>query len=80
MGVKQRFSDIPDSGEILVGKKKVMWYDLYKFTEEQEEKWRGWAIEELRKTHIEKEAKEWLMFIDLVYGFVLDLKKKGTLF
>lgn len=80
LGIQKEFSGIPESGEVLVGKKKLPWYEVYKFTEAQEEEWRTWARDELQKVYDNKEAERWLMFIELVYGFVRDLKKKGELF
>jgi len=80
-----KFSDIPDSGVVTYkdGKKekKDYWYNVYKFTEEQEEEWKEWALEELRKICIDEDgAQEVFRNIDLCYGFVRRYKRKGELF
>jgi hypothetical protein len=85
LGEKIRFEDIPDDGLVtyVVGKKekKDYWYNVYKFTEEQEEKWQNWAKKELRKVcadeiHLAEVFRE----LDLLYGFVRRYTREGELF
>ena len=81
LGVKVRFDDIPDDGLVEVGKKKKEWYNVYKFTEEQEEEWKKWAQEEIAKVIEDKEkARKLLMKYELLYGLVRIYKKSGELF
>lgn len=81
LGEKTRFSDIPDDGVVQNGKKKDYWYNVYKFTEEQESTWKQWALDELREVCSDDvEALEVLREIELLYGFVLRYTKKGELF
>lgn len=82
LGLNKTFAEIPDSGMVDVGKKKEKWYNVYKFTEEQEKQWKEWALAELRKIHSdEKEIQGVFRELDLVYGFVRDYtKRKGELF
>ena len=65
-----------------VGKKKEKWYNVYKFTEEQEKQWKEWALKELKKVHSdEKEVEAVFRELDLIYGFIRDYgKEKGELF
>ena len=76
LGLDMKFEDIPEDELIDIGKgKKRLWYNHFKFTEEQEEEWRKWYRGFNNKRLSEKE----LMFIELRYGFVLDYsKKKGS--
>lgn len=76
LGVKMKFSDIPESG-LVDGKK---WYNVYKFTEEQELKWKEWALKELEEECDEKQAKEIFRELDMIYGFIRRYPKKGELF
>jgi len=81
LGEKMRFSDIPDNGLVQNGKKKDEWYKVYKFTEDQYEGWKKFAIEELRTvcaddTHVEEVFRG----LDMLYGFVIRYTKKGQLF
>lgn len=84
LGVKMKFSEIPEHGVVtyMDGKKekKDYWYNVYKFTEEQEEEWRKWAREEISKEWIEEEAERVFRHMDLCYGFVIRYKRKGELF
>lgn len=82
LGIKMRFSDIPEDGLVESGKKKKdYWYNVYKFTEEQEKEWRDWALEELRKAcSDDKRVMEVFREVDMHYGFVIRYKKKGELF
>lgn len=86
LGVKIRFSDIPDSGVVSYtdGKKekKDYWYNVYKFTEKQEKEWKEWAREELRRNFCadEEHLNRVFMNLELRYGFVIRYKKEGELF
>lgn len=85
IGEKMKFSDIPDNGVVTykVGKKEKTdyWYNVYKFTEAQEEQWRNWALAELRKLCSEEEVvKNIFREFELLYGFVTRYTKKGMLF
>ena len=73
IGVDMKFADIPENDLIEVEKKKVLWYEHFKFTEEQESEWRDW----IEKNNRGRLSPNELMFIELRYGFVLDYKKKG---
>lgn len=73
-----RIGDIPEDGMVLVNKKKVWWHNVYRFTEEQEKKWRKWAWE-LCKKNFSNPEKE-MRYIELRWGFALVLKKEGELF
>lgn len=80
IGEKIKFKDIPDSGVITIPKKKTgdYWYNLFKFTEEQEKEWRQWALKELSK--ITDKPEYALRSLELKYGFSIRYKKKGELF
>ena len=81
LGVNIKFANIPDSGLVQSGKKMDYWYNVYKFTEEQEQKWKEWAIVELKKLDYEEEkVKDILMYLELRYGLVIRYTKKGELF
>lgn len=85
LGVDVKFADIPDSGVVTYkeGKKekKDYWYNVYKFTEEQEVEWREWALAELRKTWSDKGAVENVFReFEMLYGFTVRYKKEGELF
>lgn len=85
LGEKMTFSEIPEDGIVtyMVGKKekKDYWYNVYKFTEEQEKQWQEWAKKQLKKVcadevHLAEVFRE----LDLLYGFVRRYKKEGELF
>lgn len=85
LGMKIKFSDIPDNGVVTYkdGKKekKDYWYNVYKFTEEQEKQWRDWALAELRKICSEEEVtRSVFRELELLYGFSIRYIKKGELF
>lgn len=85
LSLQMRFEDIPESGIVsyIAGKKekKDYWYNIYKFTEEQESKWQKWARAELRKIFPdEKTADKLFLELDMAYGFVRRYPKKGELF
>lgn len=74
IGEKITFDDIPEDGQVTVGKKKKLWYDVYKFTEEQEEEWREWCKVEMMKHPLAVDGYT----LEMVYGFVRKLdKEKG---
>jgi len=78
IGVKVLFKDIPKEG-IKVKKKKVMWYDYYKFeTENEYLKWKEWAKNRLKENNIENKFDE----IDMLYGlsYKWEETKRGQLF
>ncbi len=79
-GLKVKFENIPDSGEVDVAGKKWKWYNLYKLTEEEEEKWREWAVEEMEKVMDKDKVDKLLRKYELLYGLVRKYKKKGELF
>lgn len=83
--MKVRFKDIPEDGLVtyVVGKKerKEKWYNVYKFTQKQEEEWEKWALAELRRTcEDERKAQELFLRLILLYGFVVRYKKEEELF
>jgi len=85
IGTQVRFEDIPEHGIVTYkdGKKdkKDYWYNIYKFTEEQEKEWKEWAVKELRKMcEDEKVVKEAFRQLEMLYGFVIRYTKKGELF
>jgi len=80
IGETQTFEKIPDSGIVVIGKKKDYWYNIYKFTEEQEKEWKEWVLKELEEEYPSDEATKKLQDIELKYGFVIRYKKKGELF
>lgn len=72
IGVTFRLADIPEDQMILVGKKKVAWYDYYKFdTCEQYEEWKKFIVDALRGNM--KEAN----MIDFQFGMVYKYKKES---
>lgn len=78
IGVKVLFKNIPKEG-IKVKKKKVMWYDYYKFeTETEYLKWKEWAKNRLKENNIENKFDE----IDMLYGlsYKWEETKRGQLF
>jgi hypothetical protein len=80
IGEKMTFEELPESGEIEVKGKKMMWYNHYKWESmEQYEKWKEWAWSKLE--HLgETMGKRVLTYIDFRYGLIVRLKKEGTLF
>lgn len=81
IGETMTFEKIPESGLLPVGKKKDYWYNIYKFTEEQEKEWKDWALKELKKHYtVDEEAEAKLRDLELRYGFIIRYKKKGELF
>ncbi len=80
IGEKITIASLPEDGLIEVGKKKIMWYQHYKFDSlEQYEQWRSWAEQELSSKLI-KWKKE-LDFADMIYGMSYKIPKtqKGQL-
>lgn len=84
LGINMRFADIPEHGVVTYkeGKKdkKDYWYNVYKFTEEQEEEWRAWALEEVKKIVDKEDVDSIFKEVDMRYGFVRRYTKKGELF
>jgi disulfide oxidoreductase YuzD len=76
LNIGMRFSDIPEDGVIEVGGKRDYWYNIHKFTAEQEQEWMEWAYEELKR----KAAEEDFEYMNLRYGIVRRYKKEGELF
>lgn len=66
------FKDIPEGGEIIIGKKKKMWYDVYQYkNEEQYLQWKIWALEELEKgQHSDK-----FDTLDMIWGLHIAFPK-----
>ena len=80
IGEKIRFEDLPQDGLIIVNKKKVYWYDHYKWDNmEQYIEWKSWAREQLLILG-EKNTQYVLDYADLRYGLNVRLKKEGSLF
>jgi hypothetical protein len=77
LGLKMKFSDLPEDGIVQNGKKKDHWYNVYKFTEEQETEWREWAWERLKGL---ENANYWMIYAELRYGFAVRYTRKGELF
>lgn len=69
IGEKLKYKDIPEDGLIEINKKKIRWWEYYKFENKQQyEEWKLWALGELRKENIENQFD----VIDMTYG--LDYK------
>jgi hypothetical protein len=66
IGEKIRFEDIPDDELITVGRKKIYWYNHFKFTEEQEKEWVKWMRNTIKGTSLHNRGD----FIELRYGFI----------
>jgi hypothetical protein len=77
LGLKIKFSDLPEDGIVQNGKRKDNWYDVYKFTEEQEAEWRKWAWDQVKGM---KDMDYWMTYAELRYGFVVRYTRKGELF
>lgn len=73
IGKEISFTDIPEDEMIIVGKKKIKWYNLYFFTEEQEKEWREWCKEQAKESLYPID----LFMIDMVYGFRRNYKGGG---
>lgn len=67
-----RFSDIPKDGLVAVGKKKDYWYNVYKFSEEQEVEWEKWCMEELKNVY--KNPYKIFAELNILYGFIRKYK------
>lgn len=76
LGVPLRFKGIPEDQMVMVGKKKDYWYNLYRFTEEQEKEWMKWAEAELKK----KGREKYFYLLNMTYGLPIKYKKEGELF
>lgn len=75
IGEKIRFRDIPEDGNILIGKKKVRWYEGYLFKDEiQYEEWKAWMKQELEKFN----CGHYLNDIDMIYGLNYRLIPENT--
>lgn len=75
IGLDIKFENVQEY--ITVNKKKVIWYEHYLFDNvEQYEKWKSWAIKEMKKMELEDE----FMKLDLIYGLNFKIKKEGQLF
>lgn len=79
IGEKVRFEDIPDDGIVTIDGKKKKWYDVYKFTEDEEKEWREWSMKKLGILGQEN-ARKIMDYAELRYGFCIRYKKKGELF
>jgi len=85
LGLKMTFADIPESGVVTYteGKKekKDYWYNVYKFTPEQEQHWVNWALNELLKSiGDEGEVEKLFLEVNLRYGFPVRYTKQKELF
>ena len=80
IGEKMTFEELPESGIIEVGGKKVEWYNHYKWDSmEQYEEWKKWAAKELE--YLGPSVANYLLtYADLRYGFIVRYKKEGLLF
>lgn len=77
IGESIKYKDIPDTGEIVIGKKKMMWYHYYKFpTREMYEKWRKWAHEELELLDRGKEIDEFDGIFGMNWDWTKEFKEK----
>lgn len=75
IGLDIKFVDVKE--EISVKKKKIPWYKHYLFeNEEQYEKWKKWAIQEMEKMDLADQFVK----LDLIYGLNIKIKKEGQLF
>jgi len=80
IGEKMTFQELPEDGIIEVGGKKKEWYNHYKWESiEQYQEWRKWAGEKLKSLG-ESAATYLLNYADFRYGFIIRIKKEGTLF
>lgn len=80
IGEKMTFEELPQDGVLTVGKKKMNWYEHYKWDSmEQYEEWRKWARNEM-KILGEKASESALNYADFRYGFTVRYKKEGELF
>lgn len=73
IGEKITFADIPADGIVEVGKKKKNWWEVYHFTEEQENEWKKWVEKEIEGNYLEDTQ---LLYIEMRYGFTRDYSKK----
>ena len=82
IGIPMKFSDIPEDGIVSYkeGKKekKDHWFNVYKFTSDQETEWKKWALSELSKKF--NNAEDILREIEMRYGFSIRYKKERELF
>lgn len=70
IGADVKFETLEE--QILVGKKKVMWYDYYKFeNKEQYQKWKEWALKELEKSIVKENFDK----IDMLWGLCYKWKE-----
>jgi hypothetical protein len=78
IGEKFRYKDIPPDLMIEVGKKKMYWFEYYKFRDEaQWQEWRDWARDYMIKDGILNHESV-LNDLDLVYGMLYKIpKEKG---
>lgn len=71
-GEKETIDDVGEDGMVRVNGKKVWWHNRFKLTKEEEDEWRMWAEEELKKEKLmDREMKEVMDYIELRYGFPL---------
>ena len=73
LGLQIRCKSIPEDGIITVGKKKDYWYNIYRFTEEEDKEWTEWCKSELAKIN---NGMKWYQHLSLVYGLPLSYKKE----
>lgn len=72
IGENITFEDLSETGEIEIGKNKIMWYDYYKFpSKEKYEEWKKWAKEKI----IEYDCTEKFDTIDMLYGLHYKIDK-----
>lgn len=77
IGESFRYKDITEDGLITVGKKKILWYEYYKFRDEaQYLEWRQWAWRVLQRSM--PDPKRRLDRIDFEFGLTYKIpKEKG---
>jgi hypothetical protein len=87
IGEKVTLEDIDkDQGGMVTLKngKRGVWYEHYKFKdEEQYLLWRHWAIEEIKKALYFEDTEQYINYLDLRYGMIYNLvspQQKGLLF
>lgn len=78
IGEAIKFEDIPEEIEIGKTKKRVKWYEFYKFkNEEQYQEWRNWARKSLEEVGMLRDFDK----LDMIYGLNYHLieTQKGQL-
>lgn len=78
VGASLTFKTLPEDGIITVAKKKMLWWNYWKFeNEEQWKKWREWGEEYLKQQGVDVQKMD---YIDLRWGMSYKIKKESQLF